>query len=380
MPRVYYLLLIVALSVLCNAQTFDYIIARETTKVDSVLQNIFTYETFGPKPIGSVQLEQSKGWLISEYQKMGYNVAIDTFNYNGTECYNLIVEKKGIQPNSWIIVGAHYDTVEDSPGANDNGTGVVATLQIAKLIKDFDFEYGIRIINFSAEEPGIGLIGSRHYVKNTLNVNDDVLFMLNLDQLGGTSGADNSFIKCERDQDNNPSGNNAASYLITDTLANLVSIYTSLTPVITNAYGSDYIPFQDKGYVITGLYQHSDYNNFYHSPRDITFNVDTDAAKEVIKAALSAVLYFGQYQTKEAETNLMRVFPNPAEDWIIVEKSNKKTLRLSYYNRYGQLVKQQNAYSNNPISIKDLSSGFYLIGICGENNTNCFYAKLIIAP
>ena len=50
-----------------------------------------------------------------------------------------------------MIIGAHYDSVEESPGANDNGSGVITTLQVARIIKDLNPKIGVRIINFGAE-------------------------------------------------------------------------------------------------------------------------------------------------------------------------------------------------------------------------------------
>ena len=210
-------------------------------------------------------------WIIENYKDYGYFPIIDTFKLGSIESYNIIIEKQGSIPNQWIIIGAHYDSVEESPGANDNGTGVISTLQIARIIKDLNPRIGVRIINFGAEEQGF--IGSSHYVRNTLAPSDSILLMLNLDQLGGTKGEDNRKIYCERDDDVNPLSNNLPSSLMTDTLAKIISIYTDLEPIISDAYSSDYVPFEDDGIIITGLYQESDYSDHYHKSTDLVSNI-----------------------------------------------------------------------------------------------------------
>ena len=189
MQRVYHFLAVLFISVFVNAQVFNQVIADEIQKVDSVKNLLINYENIGPKPTGSPALVETLEWIIENYKDYGYVPIIDTFKLGSIESYNIIIEKQGSIPNQWIIIGAHYDSVEESPGANDNGTGVISTLEIARIINDLNLRIGVRIINFGAEEQGF--IGSSHYVRNTLHPSDSILLMLNLDQLGGTKGEDN---------------------------------------------------------------------------------------------------------------------------------------------------------------------------------------------
>ena len=292
MQRVFHFLNIFFISLFVNAQVFNQAIADETQRVDSVINLLVEYENFGPKPTGSPALVETLEWIVNKYEYYGYSPVIDTFKIGSNESYNIIIEKQGSDLNQWMIIGAHYDSVEESPGANDNGSGVITTLQVARIIKDLNPKIGVRIINFGAEEQGF--IGSSHYVKNTLSSSDSILLMLNLDQLGGTSGKDNSKIYCERDNDINPLSNNVLSSLMTDTLSKIISLYTDLIPVISDAYSSDYVPFENEGMIITGLYQESDYSDHYHSSTDLVSNMDVDATLEVIKGALAATLYFSR--------------------------------------------------------------------------------------
>ena len=82
-----------------------------------------------------------------------------------------------------VIIGAHYDTVADTPGANDNASGVAALMAVAARVRDESYPFDIKFVLFGAEE--IGLFGSRHYAR-TMSADDvaNTLAMLNLDVVG----------------------------------------------------------------------------------------------------------------------------------------------------------------------------------------------------
>lgn len=76
---------------------------------------------------------------------------------------NIIGERAGADPAAgWVLVGAHYDTVPGSPGADDNATGLAATLEVLQLLKDVPTRRGLRVVFFDGEEDG--LAGSTAYV------------------------------------------------------------------------------------------------------------------------------------------------------------------------------------------------------------------------
>ena len=104
--------------------------------------------------------------------------------------------------NRIFIVCAHYDTqavrepnwnplTSTAPGANDNGTGVAAMLEVAYLLSRYEYEHEIRFIAFGGEE--LGFLGSRHYVREasvtgvrgeTDVVREKIVGVFNLDMLG----------------------------------------------------------------------------------------------------------------------------------------------------------------------------------------------------
>jgi aminopeptidase YwaD len=380
MQRIFITLTFIATIGLTYAQNWEYRIAKEAQRVEGVEQIISNLQNIGIRVTGSQAYDSATNWVAAKYEELGYTPVIDTFQYGSSNSYNVMIEKPGTTGDNWIIIGAHLDATSTSPGANDNGSGVAATLEIARIIKDIPCKVGVRIINFGAEEQGF--YGSSHYVSNKLNSTDDVQLIINLDQLGGTKGLDNSKIKCERDEDNSPSSNNILSSLKTDTLGTLIDLYTDLIPVQSNAYASDYVPFQQAGYIITGLYQESDDPN-YHSESDKVENMDIVATTEVIKGAVAAVLYFARLNTSAKVNGLytepIALYPNPAATWITVAGNDAELFTISISNTLGQQILSLKSITNEPIDVRLLPNGLYSVSIYGPSNDTIVQSKLIIA-
>ena len=360
MQRILTLLGFLAILLSAQAQVWEYRIAKEAQRVDSIEQIIYELQRIGIRVTGSAAYDSATQWVVNKYTQLGYAPVIDTFKYGTKNSYNVIIEKPGSQSDAWIIVGAHLDAVSISPGANDNGSGVAATLEIARILKNVDCKVGVRIINFGAEEQG--LQGSNHYVSNTLSSTDNIQLMLNLDQLGGTLGQNNTRIKCERDEDENPSMNNVLSSLKTDTLGRLINLYTTLIPVRSKAYGSDYMPFQNAGYVITGLYQESVDPN-YHSANDKLENMDIAATANV----------------SQTSNLISRLYPNPASNWVKIIGGDNEMNHVILTNALGQQVLSREITSNEVIDIHNLTNGLYSVSIYNAHNSVLLQSRLIIA-
>src|SRR6516165_5677055 len=76
-------------------------------------------------------------YIEEVFSRSGYEVRRQEYEAEGVACTNLEVERLGQErPAEIILVGAHYDTVEGCPGADDNASGVAAMLEIARLLRD----------------------------------------------------------------------------------------------------------------------------------------------------------------------------------------------------------------------------------------------------
>jgi len=264
----------------------------ERVSADSVLTTLRTLETLGVKSAGSSALRATADWLVDRFSAFGYtDIVRQDVVFRDHTLQNIIVTKRGaVDPDRFLVIDGHYDTIR-GPGVNDNGSGVAVILETARLLADIECDISIRFIAFTAEE--IGLIGSRAYV-NQIVVPEtmDIALVLNIDEVGGVAGEDNTVVTCERDE-GQPLENNAASAACTDTLAALTRAYSSLDTRIAHAYGSDYVPFEDAGYVITGFYETNE-SDYPHTPDDVLANMDPGYVTQIARATVAAVLHFAR--------------------------------------------------------------------------------------
>jgi len=134
------------------------------------------------------QTERVLQHLESRLHDMGYETYREAAgSYAGVEQWNLFAELRGREhPEVICEIGAHYDTVHRSPGADDNGSGVAGTLQVAASLHSFAPARTIRFCFFAAEE--VGLLGSAEHVAQVLSRNDErVDGFLDLEMIGYAS-------------------------------------------------------------------------------------------------------------------------------------------------------------------------------------------------
>ncbi|MFI0449912.1 M28 family peptidase [Actinomadura sp. 6N118] len=90
---------------------------------------------------------------------------LEVTKHTNLTSYNVIADRKATFPNpegKTVIVSGHYDTVPGSPGGNDDGSGTVLSMELARVLKRLPTQQNIRICLWGAEE--LGLVGARYYV------------------------------------------------------------------------------------------------------------------------------------------------------------------------------------------------------------------------
>lgn len=119
-------------------------------------------------------LARTRAYLTQELRSYGYTPTTQSFGSGESTGNNLIVSRPGTQdPEHKILVGAHYDTVAGSPGADDNASAIVAALQIARIFADYPTDKTLQVVFFDQEEfqpEGAGLLGSNAFVSETPNL------------------------------------------------------------------------------------------------------------------------------------------------------------------------------------------------------------------
>ena len=146
---------------------------------------------FDRSPVdGYSRMEQAAHYIKGEFLKAGWEVKEDCFLWEGRTHKNIVAEKRGkISPERVFILGAHYDSVPGSPGADDNASGVAVLLEIARTIQSVSLEGTIRLIAFSLEE--YDYIGSTRYVENLKREREEIIGMISLEMVGFTGPRQN---------------------------------------------------------------------------------------------------------------------------------------------------------------------------------------------
>ncbi|MDB5722371.1 MAG: hypothetical protein JWP15_2989 [Alphaproteobacteria bacterium] len=143
-------------------------------------------------------LERAAAYLERNLVGSGYRVRRQSFAAGGISVRNLEVAIAAAAPGRpALIVGAHYDSFGDAPGANDNGSGAAALLELARSLRDLDGRSAIpiRLVLFVNEEPPFfqtAKMGSLVYARALANSGVAVMGMISLETLGFYSDREGS--------------------------------------------------------------------------------------------------------------------------------------------------------------------------------------------
>src|SRR5947209_17248827 len=127
-------------------------------------------------------------FIADSFEDLGYAADCQEFDAKGKTFANIVVERKGTSvPEEIVLIGAHYDTHKNSPGANDNGSAVAALLELARAACHWEPERTLRFVAFTNEEKPFtrtARIGSRVYARSCRARGDNVAGMLCLETIG----------------------------------------------------------------------------------------------------------------------------------------------------------------------------------------------------
>ncbi len=136
----------------------------------------------------AAELEASAQYIEKALAALGYGVAAQRFVSGPAEVRNIEVEVKGgPRASEIVIVGAHYDSVAGAVGANDNGSGVAAVLELARLFRGAQPSRTLRLVAFVNEEPPFyhsDAMGSRQYARRAKERGESVVAMFSLETIG----------------------------------------------------------------------------------------------------------------------------------------------------------------------------------------------------
>ncbi len=128
-------------------------------------------------------LEQAGAYILQHFQNLGLSVSREEVPFEGTASHNIFGLKEGTDPSlGTFILGAHYDAVEGTPGADDNASAVAALLEVARCLTEEAVAGSIVFAAFALEE--YGFVGSRQMAVRLKQSGEHISGMIALEMLG----------------------------------------------------------------------------------------------------------------------------------------------------------------------------------------------------
>ena len=348
--------------------------------------------------------------------------------YGGYQIENIIGFSSGTRTpkNSWLT-SAHYDTVDNSPGTDDNGTGMVAIAEAVRILSDYNTKNSLRYLFFDLEE--YGLVGSQFYVTTGVPFWENMQGLINMDMIGYYSEEPNSQILPDGFMIYYPEMYNAlvddswrANWIgsifnssATSLNADFTDIAATYVPdlkihgitvpgngeAVPDLRRSDHAPFWDIG--VPSLFL-TDCGNFrnpnYHTPDDVISTVNIDFLINNIKAIVTTLALKAELEhSAKMESNTMEIelplsiielkpqlnsivsFPNPShgvQDFQItlIDEGMVKLIITDMTGRIIDITPSKWMPSGQSIYnySKDLSNGSYYLSleldgrVVGSNN------------
>lgn len=158
---------------------------------------VYLADTIGERNVIAYQaLESTRQYIEDVLGREGYTVRSQEYVVQMRKVKNLIVEIPGsTRPEEIVVIGAHYDTVYDCPGADDNGSGVAALLELSRLVKSTYSARTLRFVAFVNEEPPwfqTDDMGSLVYAQEARKRGENIVAALSIESIGMYSDAEGS--------------------------------------------------------------------------------------------------------------------------------------------------------------------------------------------
>ncbi len=310
-------------------------------------------------------------FIIQKLTQYGLQPGTQVFSSTGR---NIIAMKQGQVPGAApVLAGAHFDAmpggVYEAPGADDNGSGTAALLEMARVIADHDLEHPVMFVFWDEEEQG--RIGSAFHAGG-LAANDlQLRAVINMDAIAYDSNHDAKARIHSR-----PIGN---SHEIADTVFSVHEQYQIGLDLLLTVPGATYSDhasywFEDYGAVLIIEEFGADGNPYYHTPNDKVEHFNVPYYEKLARLSLAAVaalaVPIGPVGVAEMpSTTNVTIHPNPVRDhfdlWLDLGHTDQ--VRITLHDAWGREVGVlldgpiPTGRSHLPGSLHGMASGLYTI-------------------
>jgi len=289
----------------------------------SLEEYIRTIQGFGPHPTGSTALSRLRDYLYNELLRVGLEVHLLPWSYKLRQGDNIEATLEGSgSVQTMVLIGAHYDSISISPGADDDGSGVAGVLAIAHAMGQYQFNCTVKFVLYSGEEQG--LLGSHEYAQEARKQNDNIIGVLNLDGVGYAASTEGGK-KVWNFVDENAQWMVNIGRDLVETYPEFIDLTIYSRP---NIPISDHQSFIDVGYV-TNCYLEGTINPFYHTSEDIIDHVNLTYLTKVARLAggtLATMAQLNRVLSNDDITIRMRGSFLSNSNFFSVQFENKKYL------------------------------------------------------
>jgi len=238
----------------------------------------------GTRFTGSKTCKTAAEFIYNRFKELELDVYIDPWRYLRYKCQNVVATLNGTDPSSDAIflLCAHYDTIGDSPGANDDGSGIAAMLSIANITSKYSFNHTIRFLATSGEE--VGLYGSHDYARKLYERDENIVAVLNIDTIGNTTKKGDNVVYLLK-----PDRSEWISSLIKET-SQTYKVNIGLTVLHVDNRGNDHQSFLNYGYDAVQFVQLARGNYPMHTPQDTIEKINYTYLIKVTKLILASTI------------------------------------------------------------------------------------------
>ena len=146
----------------------------------------------GPRPVANEQsIKKTEKYITNCFENIGLEVKQQRYKYDNYDIANVIAgSQKNILSSKYYVIGAHYDSVPETYGADDNASGIAVLLELARYTIQEKISLPIRFVAFTAEEPPTFSTrhqGSKVFVKSIKEKKDEIIGAIILEMVGYTS-------------------------------------------------------------------------------------------------------------------------------------------------------------------------------------------------
>lgn len=225
----------------------------------------------------------TRTWMKETYQALGLVAEEKCYNQRNYQGCNLEATLVGEDPSRFVIVTSHLDTV-GTPGADDNGSGTAAVLEIARALSTQKPGIGIKFVSFDQEE--LGLIGSKAYVASLLEADlKSIEGVVNMDMIGFDSDNDGAIhiMDCGRKD-------STGLAAVTENVAQAMNLPLKKVAACTNR--SDHASFWARGIgavIVSENFFGNDANPCYHKSCDTLDRINLDYFERITTLVANTV-------------------------------------------------------------------------------------------